>query len=131
MTSLLSDEDNPPTALPFPGGPVRTTGFNGDPSKTTTCCAMCRMPRNVNADRLCRECDQREAEAEACREDMTRWDRNEQLFGEARALKGRIGQLLEDEYRSNGRSPARVTALRAAEIAMAEVVAQLHRSGGV
>lgn len=119
-----------PTVLRFNGGPVRTTGFRGDPGKTTMTCAMCRMPNQVNAAHLCRDCAKHEAAAEACTGDLVRWARNEELFHEARELLSRVETLLVDEL-SARRSPVRVTALRGAEIAMREVITQLHRAGGV
>lgn len=126
MTSLL--EDNPP--LEFRGGAVKTDGFRGTPGKTTATCAMCRMPREVNEQHMCRGCAMNAAEAEACAEDLRQWARNEELFNAARELKSRVAQLLEDCHASK-RSQARVTALRGAEIALREAIEQLHRAGGV
>ena len=126
MTYLL--EDNPP--LEFRGGTVKTDGFRGTPGKTTATCAMCRMPREVNEQHMCRGCAMNSAEAEACAEDLRHWERTEELFRAATALKSKVERLLEDCH-AGKRNPARVTALRGAEIALREEIEQLHRSGGV
>lgn len=94
-------------------------------------CKGCARPHAVNADGLCAACDLRQAEAEACRSDLLRYDANEQLFGDARALLGRIAQMLEDAAARQATPPIRLEALRAAEATMRATVTALHRAGGV